>query len=275
MGSRHRCSHCALALTAAMVLGALLLVHGRGHSAGWRHGVIYRVAVREKLAALSFDDGPHPEFTPAILDVLDKHNVRATFFMVGSLVELYPEIAREVAERGHAIGNHTYTHPTSLELLPAWAISREIEKGAEAIERVTGQSPLLFRPPRGQLGPNAAAVLKTLRYKVVMWSVSADHHDASTPHEMAARVLARICPGMIVLLHDGSTPARWRDVVAAEIVIEALQQRGYKLVTVPELLQSSSAESADHLPNARGRARRKREMSPRANETQAGRIASG
>lgn len=230
------------ALRAVLALAIVLFAQCRGHAGGWRQNAVYRAVVREKLAALTFDDGPHPEFTPAVLDVLDKHNVRATFFMVGSFVELYPEIAKEVADRGHAIGNHTYSHPARLELLPDWAILREAKRCAEAIHRATGQRPVLFRPPRGRLGSRAVEVLSGTRYKVVLWTVSADHHEARTPQEMAARVLKRICPGAIILLHDGSAPARWRDVVATSILIEALHARGYRLVTVPELLQSEQKE---------------------------------
>lgn len=242
-----------LRLLKALVLAVTLLVHKFGHAAPWYQNVVYRAHVHEKLAALTFDDGPHPEFTPAVLDILEKHNVRATFFMIGSLVELYPEIAKEAADRGHAIGNHTYSHPARLDLLPDWAVLREVEQCAEAIQRATGQRPVLFRPPRGRLGSRAAEVLGSTRCKVVLWTVSADHHEARTPQEMAARVLKRIRPGAIVLLHDGSTPARWKDVVATSILIEALQERGYKLVTVPELLQSELKETSNRRDAVRRR----------------------
>ena len=231
-----------LRLLKALILAVALLAHRWGHAVPWRGDVVYRARVSEKLAALTFDDGPHPEFTPAILDILERYGVRATFFMVGSSVELYPEIAKEVWERGHAIGNHTYTHPANLELLPDWAIRREVERSAEAIERATGERPVLFRPPRGRFGSKAAAVLSGAHQKVVLWTVSADHHEAKTPHEMAERVLRLIRPGAIVLLHDGSTPARWKDVVATSMLIEALRKRGYRLVTVPELLRSELKE---------------------------------
>jgi peptidoglycan/xylan/chitin deacetylase (PgdA/CDA1 family) len=121
-----------LALVAAVIL---LAARPGGQSHSWRPHVVYRVPTQEKVVALTFDDGPHPEFTPEVLDILKKENVKATFFMIGERMEKYPEIVKEVMKQGHLIGNHTYTHPSDIEADTQAQVIRELEKCEEVIER--------------------------------------------------------------------------------------------------------------------------------------------
>jgi peptidoglycan/xylan/chitin deacetylase (PgdA/CDA1 family) len=195
-----------------------------------------------KVVALTFDDGPHPAFTPQILDILKRYGVRATFFLIGARAERYPDLARRIVAEGHEIGDHTYSHPADLPRKDWDAICREIVKGADAIERVTGVRPKLFRPPRGYLNYRVHTAAQLCGFTVVLWTVSADHHDAPTPEAMAQRVFKLVHPGAIVLMHDGRIPIRWKDVKALPLLLDGLRKRGYRFVTVSELLSLSHSE---------------------------------
>ena len=203
----------------------------------WRAHVIYGVPMHEKLAALTFDDGPYPKFTTKLLDVLDKYHVKATFFMIGKQMKEYPDIVRDVYRRGHVIANHTYTHPVNLEEDSETQVIRELDLCEQQIENLTGKRTHLFRPPRGLLDGDVFLVAKEEGYTTVLWTVSADHHDAPTPQAMADRVVAHIRPGAIVLAHDGRFPVRWKDLAATPLIISTLRKQHYRFVTVPELLE--------------------------------------
>ncbi|MCL4498812.1 MAG: polysaccharide deacetylase family protein [Chloroflexi bacterium] len=162
--------------------------------------VIYRVNTQEKVVALTYDDGPDPRFTRDLLRVLDKYKVKATFFMVGRRMNKYPDIVRDVVRAGHVVANHTYTHPSDIQLDTSAQVIRELESCEETIERLTGKRAGLFRPPKGLLDGAVLAVADEEGYKTVLWSVSADHHDAKTPEAMAQRVISRIRPGLQIRL---------------------------------------------------------------------------
>lgn len=209
----------------------------------WRLSVIYRVPTNQKVVALTYDDGPEPVYTPQLLRILDQYHVKATFFLIGKQMDLYPDIVKDIAARGHAIGNHTYTHPKDIESDTQSQIARELEQCESTIERLTGQRTHLFRPPKGLLDGTVFFVAEEQDYKTVLWTVSADHHDAPTPELMAKRVLDHIQPGAIILAHDGYFPSRWRDVAATPLIIQGLKKKGYRFVTVPELLKMNAKGS--------------------------------
>ncbi len=202
----------------------------------WYENVVHRVPTTEKVVALTYDDGPHPVFTPQILDILDKYHVKATFFMIGSQMERYPEVVEEVLKRGHIITNHTYTHPRNIEADTAPQIIRELELCEQVIERMTGRRAYLFRPPRGSVDSTVFAIAQEEGYQTILWTVCADHHDTPTPELMAERVVKLIKPGGIILAHDGTFPSRWKDVQATSLIIESLMKQGYQFLTLPELL---------------------------------------
>ncbi|MCS7187906.1 MAG: polysaccharide deacetylase family protein [Armatimonadota bacterium] len=193
-----------------------------------------------KFVALTFDDGPHPVYTPKILDTLRKYNVKATFFLIGKRVEQFPEIARRIVSEGHEVGNHTYSHPNDLPKEDWNKIGLEIDRCSEAIEQVTGVRPKFFRPPKGFLNYKVLTLAQLKGYNIVFWTVSADHKNASTPRTMARRVLKLVHPCAIVLMHDGRIPSRWKDVKALPMIIEGLRKRGYKFVTISELFKRSN-----------------------------------
>jgi peptidoglycan/xylan/chitin deacetylase (PgdA/CDA1 family) len=236
-----------------VVAAALVIVPTTRHTSQAlppRSSIVRSVATKERIVALTYDDGPHPVFTPEILGILDRYGVKATFFMIGSEMEQYPDIVKEVIARGHAIGNHTYTHPQAappkrlrlrrlgnIEVDTAAQVFREIEECERVIERMTGMRTHIFRPPLGLVDRTVSRIVDEQGYRTILWTVSADHHDAPTPQLMAQRVLKRIRPGAIILAHDGSLGIRWKDVAATPIIIQSLLKRGYRFVTVPELLR--------------------------------------
>jgi len=219
---------------------AFLLYRGAVPAPQVRDEAITGVPTREKVVALTYDDGPHPDFTPAILDTLEKYHVKATFFMIGERMLKYPQIVERAVAAGHAIGNHTYTHPHDLESLPSPKVIREIDDCEQLIEQMTGKRTQIFRPPRGLVNGTVLRIARDEGYDTILWTVSADHHDAPTPEAMAKRVLAHVKPGAIILAHDGTFASRINDVKAAPLIIEELQRRGYRFVTVPELLRMAN-----------------------------------
>ena len=224
-----------IALIAAVVV--LAAKHPPASDVRWRDHIVCNVPAKEKVVALTYDDGPHPIYTPKLLDILDKYHAKATFFMVGRNMEKYPEIVKEVVRRGHVIGNHTFTHPRNIELDSRSQMVRELDECEEVIERLSGKRAYLFRPPRGLIDGTAFAIAEEEGYRTILWSVCADHHDAPTPELMAKRVLDRVGPGGIILAHDGRYQTRWKDVAATPLIIEALEKQGYRFVTIPELLK--------------------------------------
>jgi peptidoglycan-N-acetylglucosamine deacetylase len=224
-----------------LLIGLIILLWLRpsARAQSWKSQVITSVPVRQKLVALTYDDGPSPDFTPKILAQLKQHHIKATFFMVGKNMEAYPEIVKQVIAQGHAIGNHTYDHPRDIEAALPEQVIRELEKCEIRIEQFTGKRTHLFRPPRGLVNGTVVNIAIEEGYKTVLWTVSADHHDAPTPELMAKRVLQRIKPGAIILAHDGSFPSRIKDVEATPLIIQELTRQGYKFVTLPELLKAA------------------------------------
>ena len=197
---------------------------------------IISVPMHEKVVAITFDDGPHPVFTREILKELERAHAKATFFMIGQQMELYPEVVKEVAAQGHVIGNHTYTHPFDLGTENDPGIRQELAKTEQLITRVTGQRPHLFRPPRGRREARVMAITREAGYRTVLWSVCADNSQPKTPEAMARHVLKHLRPGAIILVHDGTIPSRELDVQATTIILREVEARGYRFVTVPELL---------------------------------------
>jgi peptidoglycan/xylan/chitin deacetylase (PgdA/CDA1 family) len=249
-GARRWCD--ASGLTAGAVL-IVLLLHLPRPSVGWESRLVTSVPTREKIVALTIDDGPHPRFTPEILKILDRYHAKATFFMIGERMARYPALVREVRARGHIIGNHTFTHPVDLRRCSESQVVQELGRCQTEIRGLTGERASLFRPPRGRIGAAAFAIAEDQGYRVIGWTMSADNRLARTPEAMAERVLKHVSPGMIILLHDGTTPSRAKDVRAAELIVRGLRQHGYRLVTVPELLSRSPQPPADRTTERTGR----------------------
>jgi peptidoglycan-N-acetylglucosamine deacetylase len=187
--------------------------------------------------ALTFDDGPNPAVTPALLDLLERHDVLATFFLIGRYVRLYPALAKEIAARGHAIGNHTDTHPT-LTFCSRSHIAAELDRCDSAFYRAIGRSALWMRPPFGFRGPQLSGVIRDRGKRgVVMWSASMRDWIVQPAEQMINR-LHSARGGDIVLLHDGdhrlSHADRHHTVAAIEYWIPRWKDAGLRLVSLDE-----------------------------------------
>jgi peptidoglycan-N-acetylglucosamine deacetylase len=198
---------------------------------------VSRVPGARGSVALTFDDGPS-ESTPALLDVLARHNARATFFMCGANVLRLPHLAQRAAAEGHELANHTFRHPY-LYRTGFRRIDAEIAETQDAIEKVTGHRPVLFRPPFGVRWFGLYAALRRQNLAVVMWSACV--FDWSRPEDAIAQgLLKKTAEGKIVLMHDGDQTAsgdrRSATVRALDRVVPTLAARGLRFVTVSELL---------------------------------------
>ena len=188
--------------------------------------------------ALTFDDGPHPEFTPRVLAVLADHGVRATFFVVGCRVREHPELVRRIRREGHVLGSHSSTHPDARRL-GVRRLHSDYADGRAALEEVVGAPVALFRPPNGTLDLKGAAVVRSLGLAPLLWNVDpADWHPDTGEDEIVARC-ADVEAGDVVLLHDGlERPLapraldRSATVRALPRLIGALRERGLGLGTV-------------------------------------------
>ena len=187
----------------------------------------------ERAVALTFDDGPSPEYTPRILTTLAKLQVHATFFVIGYLAEAYPDLVRREARMGMAVGNHTYNHPEvpPFDSLPTTLLRDEIALGDQILSRL-GIRTQLFRPPGGSSSPRLVSIAATLGQRVVLWSVDpTDWEPGITAKAIAKRVLATVKPGSIVELHDGGGD-RSATVAALPAIVRGIRARGLRLVTL-------------------------------------------
>lgn len=181
-----------------------------------------------KKVALTFDDGPNPDYTPLILDGLKERNVKATFFLLGEEVEEYPEIVKRMYEEGHLIGNHTYDH-VNLGHLCEGAACDQVKKTNEIIEEVTGYYPEYVRPPFGEWKNN---IDKDMTMIKVMWNVDPLDWATSNSDAVVRRVIQKCEDNDIILMHDASASS----VKAALEIIDVLQKAGYEFVTVDQLI---------------------------------------
>lgn len=191
----------------------------------------------EPRIALTFDDGPHPTHTPQLLSHLDRAGVKATFFLVGRRVNEFPELAREIAERGHEIGNHGFAH-VPINLLPASLLRREIEGGGKAIENATGLRARFFRPPMGWFTASALRIVRKMGYEPVIGSIHPRDSTRPGVQVIVDHVLKRVVPGSIIILHDGGWSLRsdrTQSVRAAERLLDELPRRGYRFETLSRL----------------------------------------
>ena len=209
-----------------------------------RMGPISHVTTNEPIVALTFDDGPHPLFTPKLLQVLAKHRADATFFMLGTMARRHPEIVREAALQGHAIANHTTDHP-SLPLVSRRERWRQIRSCSQALAPYEQK---LFRPPYGHRNLSACIDAAILGYSTIAWNVHAFDwldHDAEW---MANHLVSLVQPGCIVALHDAlyhvldeKYADRMPTVRAVELLLERVGHK-YRFVTVPELLRRGAVQ---------------------------------
>ena len=227
-----------LALTAyvAIVLSGVFILRLRMFVDAVCHGPEDAPAV-----ALTFDDGPSPEHTPKVLALLDKAQVKATFFVIGKKAETNPELVRQIVAKGHVIGSHSYLHSRAFSLLSRNQVRQDITRSLDVLEKITGERPTLFRPPIGHTNPRIAKVVEELGLTVVGWSVrTLDGLRSSSREAVAKRAKKGLQNGAIVLLHDASERDDYRpasvDVLPG--ILAAMKKQNLRGVTVTEFLES-------------------------------------
>ncbi|MEH1822888.1 MAG: polysaccharide deacetylase family protein [Nostoc sp.] len=193
----------------------------------------------EKVIALTFDDGPWPETTEQILDILKSNNIKGTFFVVGQNLKNFPEIGKQIVSQGHVIANHTWHH--WYHFFNQQAAAFEIDRTTDLIYQVTGAKTNLFRPPGGNLHNGLAAYAKGQKYTVVMWSADSTDYKLPAVPKLINNVIKDSKPGGIVLMHDGGGN-RSRTVQALPEIISNFRKQGYSFVTIPELLEIQDKE---------------------------------
>ncbi len=208
--------------------------------AGWnvkpftKLSIVKKGQTQQKIVALTFDDGPDPRFTPKILDILKRNHIKATFFVVGKNARRYPRLLNREIMEGNVVGNHTWDHP-HLRRISTAKIKKELDKTSREITRITGQRPKYMRPPYGQLSNRVYSAIYSRKYKVILWSDEFQEHIFPTPQLDSEYVSRNIEPGGIILGHDGRLDRR-RCVKALPLVIAKLKAKGYRFVTIEELI---------------------------------------
>ena len=200
---------------------------------------------KDKVVALTFDDGPEEPYTSEVLGILRREHVRATFFVIGTNVRRFPDATARIVEDGNAIGNHSDTHPMAMALAPEPVIRSEVDRAERVIHAVSGVYPSLFRPPQGIRSPWLMHVTEQDSLATVTWDDAARDWERRSAEDLVTRAVNETTPGAIILLHDGLNLDHHADrtatVEALPRIIEKLRAEGYRFVTVPELL---------HLPPA-------------------------
>jgi peptidoglycan/xylan/chitin deacetylase (PgdA/CDA1 family) len=204
----------------------------------WFGRTFCRAPRSSKQIALTFDDGPNDPYTLRLLDVLSRHNVHATFFLIGKHVRQRPDIAREIAHRGHVIGNHTFSHPL-LIFTPAANIRGEIIRCRSAINDAVGDHSNLFRPPWGARRGETLRVVRELGLEPVMWNITGYDWNARSVEFIEQKVAPKIRGGDVILLHDGGHREFGKDrsltVEAVERVLARYADQ-YEFVTIPAMM---------------------------------------
>lgn len=171
--------------------------------------------------AITIDDGPNPEVTPAVLDILDASNAKASFFCIGRLIEAHPNLAREIIARGHSIENHSYGHRHHFSLMGMRSLRQEIVKTQEIISQTTGYLPAYFRAPAGLRSPLLDPILQSLDLKLVSWTRRGFDTMTNDPHKILNRLQVGLAAGDILLMHDGNCA---RTIMGEPVVISVLSK---------------------------------------------------
>ena len=199
-----------------------------------------------KKLALTYDDGPNDPHTLRLLEVLAKHDVRATFFLIGRHVEYRPDIVRSVVQAGHVVGNHTFTHPNLIFASPQ-RTRQELQQCDQALRDAVGEHSRLFRPPFGGRRPGTLQLARSLGLDPVMWNVTGWDWSGKPAGSIEQKVGKQIRGGDVILLHDGSHAVfgadRAQTVLATDRLIARYKTEGYEFVTVPEMFRKPAIGS--------------------------------
>ncbi|HTD24841.1 MAG TPA: polysaccharide deacetylase family protein [Terriglobales bacterium] len=198
--------------------------------------------------ALTYDDGPNDSCTQSLLDVLSKYGVKATFFLIGRHVRSRPDIARQIAEAGHAIGNHTYSHP-NLIFTSLRKLRRELEICERVLTESIGEHARLFRPPFGAKRPAVMRTIHSMGFKPIKWSVTCYDWKPTTADRVEQHAVRQIRGGDLILMHDGDHNHMGADrshtVEATDRLIRRYHDQGYEFVTIPEMMKGKEEQDRD------------------------------
>lgn len=226
----------AICLASIVVLAGLIAYACAAPASQWLCPALVRGPEEGRQIALTFDDGPSAPFTEQVLDILRRYDVPATFFACGKNVERFPEVVQRIQREGHVLGNHTYSHPLLLFRTPK-RMAEEIDRAQDAIEKITGERPSLFRPPYGVRGFRISSILRKRGLRMVQWSGTG--YDWKYAKDAVIRAtVRRLAPGVIILLHDGhearppSEVDRSNTVEALPAILDAAMKEGFKFVSV-------------------------------------------
>jgi peptidoglycan-N-acetylglucosamine deacetylase len=241
------------ALTAAAAAAAVSAGYqSMGPTGQWYGKTFTGLGRGSKQLALTYDDGPNDPHTLRLLEVLGRHNIRATFFLIGRYVQQRPDIARELVKAGHVVGNHTFSHPL-LIFKPAREIKAEVESCGRALSNAVGEPSNLFRPPFGGRRPAVFRIARQMGLEPVMWSVTGYDWNAPSIEHIERKVTSRLRGGDVVLLHDGGHLTmgadRSRTVAASDRLVARCKAEGYEFVTIPEMMGGTTGQqNAASLP---------------------------
>lgn len=200
--------------------------------------LVTRVCTSEKVVALTYDDGPNPPYTDSLLNVLNKFQAKATFFVIGKRVERNPAVVQRILDEGHEVGNHSYSHTKLINQRLA-VVQAEVSKTDEILSELGADSNIHFRAPLGLKRIRLPLELARRRKINVLWDVDPQDYRGDDPEKIANFVVQNVKPGSIILLHDGEGN-RACTVLATEIIAEQLQEKGYQFKTVSELMALQS-----------------------------------
>ncbi|NQT64819.1 MAG: polysaccharide deacetylase family protein [FCB group bacterium] len=202
---------------------------------------IFRVRIKENLVALTFDDGPHPEFTKELLDLFKEKGIKATFFVTGKKIEKHKDIIKRMIAEGHELGNHSYSHK-NLIFKKKSILKEEIQNTDNLLRGLGVKGEILFRPPFGRLSFTAFTILASMNKKVIMWNVPTKDYKENDPKIILNKIYKRIKPGSIIVLHDsgidrtGKEIDRQATIIAVKELIKELPKKGYNFRTVSQLI---------------------------------------
>lgn len=209
-------------------------------SGQWYGKTFTRLPRATKKLALTYDDGPNDPHTLRLMEVLDKHDVRATFFCIGRHAQQKPQIVRDLVKAGHVVGNHTYTHP-NLALQSQTQVRIQLTTCQNVLSDVMGAAPKLFRPPYGGRRPSVLRIAREMGLEPVMWSITCYDWKATSPERIEKHVKRQLRGGDVILLHDGGHVEmgvnRGHTVAATDRLVAKYKSEGYDFVTIPEMMK--------------------------------------
>ncbi len=229
-----------LALTAVSAAAAAAGYQSMAPTGQWYGRTFTGLARGSRQIALTYDDGPNDPHTLRLLEVLAKHGVQATFFLIGRFARQRRDIAREIVQAGHVVGNHTFAHPL-LIFKSETEITRQLSDCSSALQEAVGQHSNLFRPPFGGRRPAVLRVARELGLKPVMWNVTGYDWNAPPAAVIERKVARQIRGGDVILLHDGGHKQMGADrsqtVIATDQLIARYKSEGYEFVTIPRMMR--------------------------------------